>query len=301
MKYQVTAADRAPTPASYPTEARYLGYRAEDYAQPYAKYFQEHSLPIQAHACEAMIAGPVASEYGLRLSEAVDGMSRSGYLPLETGYTLNADGHIVVSVLTKMPGVTGEMWDWWFGWHSSETARYKLWHPDAHLYSGLGEDRSKIRGLTDRQKYTNNVSYVDEYLGASFSPLTVRFVTQESVGFAPSKPGNTVIVARGGVSSLPVAFAWLIHQVRATPDGCEMRSRFFANCVDILKLPAHSVHSTAGKFLVQPGVNGLANKLLSSHDFVKLREFGPDMLFHCAQEMNHLASFLPQIYAEFKE
>ncbi|PXW91971.1 hypothetical protein C7444_12818 [Sphaerotilus hippei] len=300
MRYQLTSADRAPIPASYDIEARYLGYRTEDHAKPYAKYFQKCALPIQAHAREAMITGPVAAEYGIRLSNAADMLARPGYLPQETGYTLNSDGHIVVSVLTKMPGVTGEMWDWWFGWHGAETARYKLWHPDAHVYTGMGEDRSQIPGLSDRQKYINNVSYVDEYLGASFSPLTVRFVDPQSVGFAPSKPGNTVIVARGGLTPLPLSFAWLIHQVRATPDGSEMRSRFFANCVEVLNLPSRSTHSATGKIMTLPVVNGLANTILSSKNFVKLREFGPDMMFHCAQEMNHLASFLPELYAEFK-
>lgn len=301
MKYKISDADKASIPASYQNESRYLGYRAEDKAKPYSKYFLEHSLPIQSHAKDALIAGPVASEYGIRLSEAVDVMSRPGYLPMENGYTVNSDGHIVVSILTKMPNVIGEMWDWWFGWHSSETARYKLWHPDAHVYSGLGEDRSQILGITDKQKYINNVSFVDEYLGSNFSPLTVRFVDPHSVGFAPTRPGSTVIVARGGLSSLPVAFAWLIHQVRETPDGSEMRSRFIVNCIDVLKLPTHSISTTAGKLLVQPVVNELANTFLSSREFVKLREFGPDMLFHCATEMNHLASFLPQLYYEFKE
>jgi hypothetical protein len=27
---------------------------------------------------------------------------------------------------------------------------------------------------------------------------------------------------------------------------------------------------------------------------------GCDVLFHCANEMNHLATFLPQLYEEFK-
>jgi len=28
--------------------------------------------------------------------------------------------------------------------------------------------------------------------------------------------------------------------------------------------------------------------------------YGYDLLFHCASEMNHLASFLPALYEEFK-
>ena len=34
-----------------------------------------------------------------------------------------------------MPRVHPEMWDWWFAWHSVESDRYRLWHPEAHLHA----------------------------------------------------------------------------------------------------------------------------------------------------------------------
>lgn len=299
MRYEITAADRAPIPVSCNSETCYLGYREPDRAKPCVTFFQKKSLPIQEQAREALIAGPVASEWGLRLPDAVRAMSRPGYLPCETGYTTNEDGLVVVSNLTHMPGVTGEMWDWWFGWHGTESARYKLWNPDAHLFTAMGEDRSGMKGLTDRQRYVNNVSYVDEYLGAEMSPLSVRFVDPTRFGFEPSRPGETVIVARGGLSTLPVSFAWLIHQIRATPDGSEMRSRFFVNDVTLLKLPAHAVASKAGRALTGRLAQGVAGPVIEQVAKRKLRAFGPDMLFHNASEMNHLASFLPQLHDAF--
>lgn len=299
MKYEVTSADRLPLPTRYTTEPRYLGYTDVDKSQPYADFFQSHTQPIQAHAREALIAGPAASEYGLRLAELVDVMERPGYQPMETGYTLNPDGHIVVSVLTKMPNVTGEMWDWWFGWHGTQTARYKLWHPQAHVFSAMAEDRSQDRALTDRQRYINNCSYVDEYLGENMSPLTVRFIDPQTVGFAPTQPGETTIVARGGFSNAPLSFAWLVHQVRATPEGCEMRSRFIVNDLAILSVPAVSVPPGKGQLLTRPLVRALANKILPFVVAQKLDHFGPRMLHHCAQEMNHLSTFLPALHERF--
>ena len=38
----------------------------------------------------------------------------------------------MVAVRTDMLGVGALMWDWWIGWHATDTARDKLWHPDAH-------------------------------------------------------------------------------------------------------------------------------------------------------------------------
>ncbi|KTB79600.1 hypothetical protein AO069_27085 [Pseudomonas syringae pv. syringae PD2774] len=299
MKYQVTRADCLALPARYTTEPRYLGYKAADESQPYADFFKPHAQPIQAQAREALIMGPAASEYGPRLKDLVDVMERPGYQPMECGYTLNDEGHIVVSVLTKMPGVTGEMWDWWFGWHGTETARYKLWHPEAHAFSAMAEDRSRDRTLTDRQRYIDNCSYVDEYLGETLTPLTVRFIDPEKVGFAPAKPGETTIVARGGLSRSPISFAWLVHQVRATPDGCEMRSRFVVNDFAILPVPSASVPPGHAQLLTYSPIRSVANKLLSHIAGQKLDSFGPRMLYHCAQEMNHLSTFLPALYGRF--
>mgnify|MGYP006964173643 CR=1 FL=1 len=35
-----------------------------------------------------------------------------------------------------MPGVTGEMLDWWFPWHSvGSDLRYKIWDPEDHYFA----------------------------------------------------------------------------------------------------------------------------------------------------------------------
>lgn len=153
--------------------------------------------------------------------------------------------------------------------------------------------------MTDRQRAWGNSCFIDEYIGAQKAPLRASFFDPEKLGFPPSKPGSTVIAARGGMSNLPLAAAWLVHQVRETPSGCEMRSRFIANDVRVLPQPPHSVTSTAGKFMALPGINSLAGLVMNRGKPWKLYEAGPDMLFHCAQEMNHLASFLPRLFQEF--
>jgi hypothetical protein len=299
MKYEMTPADKVGVPPSYGTEPRYLGYRDEDRKRPYAHYFQDRSLPVQPHVMDALTAGPVSGAYGVRLSRLADDLSRPGYLPLETGYTVNDDGHLVMAILTDMPGVTGEMWDWWAWWHAVEPARYKLWHPDAHLYAAFTEDRSHVPGLSDRDRYVDNCCYINEYIGANIQTLRASFFDPGKLGFEPSKPGNTTLVARGGPSSMPLAITWLIHQVRQTPNGCEMRSRFISNHAQVLKQPPRSSTSTTGKILSLPGVNALAGLAMNGIKPQKMSEDCPAMVYHCAQEMNHLASFLPRLYEEF--
>jgi DAPG hydrolase PhiG domain len=298
MDYTPSTADRAPIPDRYAREERYLGYRDADRAQPYAKYFHPTIAPVQAQAVEAIAAGRLPAELGYGIDEAAARLSRPGYDPVETGYVRTADGKLMIAVRTDMPGVRAEMWDWWFGWHGTESARYKLWHPTAHVFTAVGDDRSRDRDLTDRQRYIGNVSYVDEYVGHEFNRLTVRFVDPRNLGFDEPGPGHTVIAARGGTSTAPVAFAWLIHQVQATADGSEMRSRFFVGDTRVLSLPRHSFASAAGSVLTGP-VGRILEPALGRLAAPDPDVFGPALLMHCAQEMNHLARFLPQLYEEF--
>ncbi|MGW0831028.1 DAPG hydrolase family protein [Streptomyces prunicolor] len=285
VTYETSAADLASVPASYQSESRYLGYREADLAKPYAKFFREDVLPVQPHVHEALLAGMAPTEYGYGPSDAVRMLTRPGRHPMETGWTVLDDGTVMVSVLTDMPGVTGEMWDWWFGWHSCESARYKLWHPQAHQFSAVGQARSGDRQLTDRQRYIGNVSYVDEYVGGHLVPLAIRFVEPARMGFDDIPAGDTVIVARVGPSTAPAAFGWIVHQVRATDSGAEMRSRFFLNYPQHLDLPPASVaQPPAGRTPAGPP---------------DLQALGVALLHHCAAEMNHLASFLPDLREAF--
>ena len=79
-----------------------------------------------------------------------------------------------------------------------------------------------------------------------------------------------------------------------------MRSRFFVNDITLLGLPAHSVASMTGRLLSNPLAQVAAGPVVEQSAKRKLREFGPDMLFHCASEMNHLASFLPLLFKEYR-
>ncbi|MFI1004411.1 DAPG hydrolase family protein [Streptomyces galbus] len=300
IQYTPTGADRAPIPASYAYEARYLGYRQDDKAKPYAKYFRADTWPVQDHIRDVLVAGMAPTEYAYGIQDAARIMSLPGHHKMETGWT-RVPGGFMIAVLTDMPGVTGEMWDWWFGWHSTETARYKLWYPDAHRFSALGEDRSADRTLTDRQRYIGNVSYVDEYVGGTLQRLAIRFTDPTRLGFDEPGPGHAVICARVGLSQYPLAQGWLIHQVRPTTDGAEMRSRFFLNDTQVLDLPDHSVPGRGATLLTKRTARKLGNSALPRLGRRALGPtFGQDLLYHCAAEMNHLAAFLPELHEEFR-
>ncbi len=109
---------------------------------------------------------------------------------------------------------------------------------------------------------------------------------------SPTRPSTTptkavYICAKIGHPKLPVDYGYLVHQVRATGNGSEMRSRFFIG----------------GKYAGVRKKGKLAEMAtLLIRKFKSLPDnFGPDLLRHCAEEMNHLAAFLPKLYQQYHD
>lgn len=256
--------------------------------KPYARHWNPVMQPVQAQVGQAILHGPEASELGFGIERA-DLLAERGYLPLENGTTKLASGEIFVAVLTRMPGVTGAMFEWWMGWHYMEHQRYKLWHPRAHLANGTKEMNGDDPDLSDREKYMTT-HYVTEYVGRTKQEITISFSDptnffSDTSAFAQN--GITATVCGSvGLQRAPVRIGRLIHQIREIEGGSEMRSRFW---------------------LAKPELRGVGRESLLgrfvSSDFVVNRlvdqDLGRDMLVHCGMEMNHLASFLPALYADY--
>jgi hypothetical protein len=128
--------------------------------------------------------------------------------------------------------------------------------------------------------YVGRTSLVQEYLGSSFSRPAIQFVDPSILGLAPVDA--VTICARLGSSDIPVDVGWLVHHVRPVPGGAEMRSRFW--------MGGRHVALRAGKSLADRALRPLAARQLPDPR---------DLMVHCAQEMNHLAGFLPALFSRF--
>jgi hypothetical protein len=250
----------------------YLGYRAGDQDTPFGKFFNPEMAPLPRHVAEALEHG---SQAGPTLP-AFDGVAEllgEGDQQTENGYGRLRDGGICVTARTDMPGVTPAMWEWWFGWHGSDSRRYKLWHPRAHVsaqWSDGGGDGS----------YVGRTSLVQEYLGSAFTQPAIQFVEPSMLGLSPAE--SVAICARLGSRDIPVDVGWLVHHVRPTPEGAEMRSRFW--------MGGRHVAVRRGNRLTDAAIRPVAARQLPDPR---------DLMVHCAQEMNHLAGFLPALYELF--
>ncbi|KAK8177199.1 hypothetical protein IWX90DRAFT_11245 [Phyllosticta citrichinensis] len=155
---------------------------------------------------------------------------------MENGWAISDNGTLMIAVRSEIPNVTGEQYDWWFGWHSVETARYKLWNPVAHQYSWRTPDVVDWANLTYAERYIGSTSYVDECVGNDAAKLSISFIEPSSLGFDttawPELGIETIVVAQLYIGDHSVQefdnVSYLMHQVRRMPNGCrELRSRFF--------------------------------------------------------------------------
>ena len=187
--------------------------------------------------------------------EDVNQFLEPGYLPFETGYKRLENGQLHIGVLTRMPRCAGKMVDWWFG-YAGDTKKYKLWHPTDHLVGDWDD-------LWKPGCYVGASHLVHEYIGKEICKLRITF-SEPSNFFDTSRfkeAGVTAAVCgRVGLLDEDKQLGYLIHFVRDTDYGCEMRSRFW---------------------------------LFDAPD-----EFGRDLMTHCIQDMGNLAGLLPDLYAK---
>ena len=267
----------------------YLGMRPGDLeGKPYAKYWNPEMQPLQPQVRDAVVHGDESPELAFGMDEA-DQLMQPGYLPLENGTAQLPNGQTFVAVLTRMPKVTGEMLEWWMGWHYMEAQRYKLWHPRCHVGNGTKEMLGDNPELSNKKKYMTT-HYVSEYVGSRLENIAITFVEPKTI-FKKSDD-----LSANGVSALicgyvtsqdvPVTIGHLVHQIRHVEGGAEMRSRFWLGKLQFSNInPASLRNKIIGTRLV-------AKRVVPS-------SIGRDMLVHCGMEMNHLASFLPDLYADY--
>lgn len=240
--------------------------------------------PLPDHVEEALGKGWADPETGL-LMENADDLLKPGYLPLETGCTRLPDGKVQVACLTKMPGCKGRMINWWFGWMAN-TAHYKLWHPKDHVWMEWEKGYPGPNNNPDDANYVGYGHLVHEFIGGQMNKLRVQFKKPseylDTSRFEEANVG-TAICARAGYLDKPLKISHLIHLVRDTKDGCEMRSRFWAGDIEI-SIPV--LGSILGKII---NTRTMRNKMIPEN-------LGSALLIHCAEEMNHLAGMLPELY-----
>jgi hypothetical protein len=233
---------------------------------------------------EAIERGPIDLSAALSLDD-VERLLDPSPLPFETGWCTQPDGVGYVAVSTAMPGVTGEMVDWWFDWHPRESLRYRIWHPTAHRANSL--DPPAHSGA---KAHWGAVHHPVEDVGLGVVRARIAFHRPSEMGIstdATDRPDVATIVC-GYVADdrRRVRHSAMFHVFLRDGDGVRLRSRFWLGTA------------------VRPlGVLGTPGELLLNNRFIR-RAVLPAQLpralaAHCAEEYANLAALLPELHAAF--
>lgn len=212
-----------------------------------------------------------------------------GELPGESGWCLLPDGCGYVAIRTEMPGVSGEMVDWWFDWHPHDPIRYRIWHPLAH------ESNSIEPAATPGAKpYWGTVHHPVEDIGTGMVHARIAFQRPEALGFSPGaleRPGVAAIVCGwAGDDRRRMQHTKMVHVFmnRERGDGVFLRSRFWLGS-DIRPYAPAPIANVAAKLLNRSAVR---RRMLPS-------KVPQGLARHCAEEYTNLAAILPEIYAQY--
>jgi len=245
---------------------------------PLYKYFEmDMAEPSPEHY--ACADEPMPAEDGLSPLD-MNRMFDEGYLPARTGYTQLPDGTAMLSNCVKMPGVTPEMFDWWFAWHGLEPLRYKMWCRDEH-HSAITRNPDKARdtSLSMKERYWDTIHDVKEAMSPDgpILDILINFRNPADIGFSPEKLKDfdgTIVCA--GNEHAPVV---MCHFVRTVPGGSELHTRFWMGwCIK----------------------DGGPVKAIPDGAVFPI-EMPKELLRHNIKEFTNLAALLPKVYPEYKD
>lgn len=262
--------------------------RPDQEALPYAKYYYRPPAPPNPKLIEILNKGPMDPAKALPY-ERVNDLLEPGYHEVETGYCILDNGAGYVAVNNVFPGCTVDMMKWWFAWHAAGPGlRYALWFPPGHVtiaVSDQGWAKLHDPGIPIGEKSQNIEHFVVEDVGGGFEDIIISFLDPEKMGFDMSRfrsPNVAWVFGGYGISESREhpgmkSPAIMLHFCREIEGGLEFRTRFWMG---------YRINKGRGMCVLPQGAR------------IPI-EAPMGLAYHNVLEYSNLASFLPEIYAEF--
>ena len=248
----------------------------EEKTLPYYLFYTMDMAPVPPEKLDVLRAGPspvpgVPFEKRNLFLRGLD----SGYC--QVGYGVNEDGTAFVCNTTYMPGVTGEMLDWWFPWHSvGSDLRYKIWDPEDHYFARADRiDYVCDPNIPNREKTWGVNHYILEDIGPGPEFLKLCFQRPGDMGYDESQLGSPTcqsMVCAIGESSCAAA---MVHKWYPYQKGVMFCSRFWIGyCMK----------------------DGMIKRAVPEGQKIPM-EVPQGLFAHNIKEFANLAAILPEVYA----
>ena len=253
-----------------------VGVSREEEALPYYKFFEREMARIPAEKIKVL---ETPSDKEIVPFEEKDLFLRGEDKDYcQIGYGVTAEGTGFACNETYMPGVTSEMLDWWFPWHSvGSDLRYKIWDTEDHYFARADKTDYVCNPDVPVAEKTWGVNhYILEDVGAGPDFVKLCFKNPADYGYDTALVGTTecesLVCAVGeGNCAAAMTHKWYSYQ-----EGVMFVSRFWLGY-------------------------GLADGKIKSilPEGVKVPVEAPKGLFaHNIKEFSNLAAILPEVYEE---
>lgn len=247
---------------------------SEEIRSPYYRHFVRRMTEPEQSVYEAVRQWTAAEKALLpgELNLLFDGEPGR----MENGISRLPDGSAAIAFTMDMPGVTPEMFCWWFAWHSLEPMRFKIWNREEH-YScrNLSPKRALDRSLPMAQRCRNIICEVEEDLGYGPEKSLVHYRAPEDFGFDREKlsafPG--CVICAGDERSPVIA----VHFLSPTDSGSRLRTRIWLGCC---------MGSGGAKVRMPQGAFIPPEPARAHYE-------------HIARDFTNLAAMLPELYEQF--
>ncbi|SDB04098.1 DAPG hydrolase family protein [Eubacterium oxidoreducens] len=257
-----------------------VGVSQEEKNLSYYKYFEQDLAPIPPEKLALLENQPQGTCVPIEKKDLFLAGKDDDYLHI--GYGVMDDGIGFVANETYMPGVTGEMLDWWFAWHSvGSDLRYKIWDPEDHYFARADKaDYVVDPNVPMNQKTWGVTHYIMEDVGPGPEFLMLQFMNPADFGYDTSIIGTDKcesMVCAVGLSSLAAA---MTHKWYPYKDGVMFCSRFWIG-----------YRLTEDRKVERALPEG-----------ARVPDIAPKGLYaHNIKEFTNLAAILPKVYAEEKD
>jgi hypothetical protein len=258
----------------------------EEQARPFAKYYRDPVPPDPEHL--AKMDNPCDPSKAI-FPEQMNDLLNPGYLDVEIGWCNLPNGAGFIANCYQHKGVTAEMIDWWFAWHTLEDLRYRIWYPPQHggiMISPEARKRMLDPSIPIREKNWGVTHHVTENCDCGMENIDITFLSPKKFGFDMSRWKQPFVSTFAGgfgwactvnkTDESITAPALMCHIFRDIPGGIEHRTRFWLG---------YRMSNGKPELSLPPGiaVPAVAVQGLARHNVKEFKNFG---------------AFLPEIYSE---
>jgi hypothetical protein len=258
----------------------------EEQARPFAKYYRDPVPPDPEHL--AKMDNPCDPSKAI-FPEQMNDLLNPGYLDVEIGWCNLPNGAGFIANCYQHKGVTAEMIDWWFAWHTLEDLRYRIWYPPQHggiMISPEARKRMLDPSIPIREKNWGVTHHVTENCDCGMENIDITFLSPKNFGFDMSRWKQPFVSTFAGgfgwactvnkTDESITAPALMCHIFRDIPGGIEHRTRFWLG---------YRMSNGKPELSLPPGiaVPAVAVQGLARHNVKEFKNFG---------------AFLPEIYSE---